>query len=291
MNALAVLEHELVGIDTFGRRCACGRPFTLEHLGEVALVALNAPESLTVARDEQKRLAKLESSKARVAARMAVTRRVLLAQAAESERLGRRLDATGLTDLTDRAAWLNSHRRYPRRYNAAGERIDTMYDYDDPDTAPGGHDERAEEEARILFEQRDADAAFPVDDHSRHVLIIEPSGWSYIAPHLDLGRHPFSECKRVGDALTAFRERSVFDAEMHSTIAVEPFSGVEPGRFWCSVDADGNFEIGSRIIDEFSPAPEPVDIEIPDSLCGVDGCVFMAGHMAGQSSVAHSWEV
>jgi hypothetical protein len=45
MSALDVAGHELVGLDANGNLCSCGTRAVswLEHLGEVALVAMDAP--------------------------------------------------------------------------------------------------------------------------------------------------------------------------------------------------------------------------------------------------------
>lgn len=92
----------------------------------------------------------------------------------------------------------------------------------------------------------------PVDDGNRHVLIVEPSGATYVAPHLDLGKHPISECERVGLAVVAFLTPL-------SSPAVQPIAGRRrqdgpgSGRYWISTDEDGNLEIGSRLPD-FEPA-------------------------------------
>lgn len=77
----------------------------------------------------------------------------------------------------------------------------------------------------------------PVDDLTRHVLIIEESGISYVAPH-EQHLHPHAVCERVGRALIAFR--GVDDVFMP-----EPHPGA--GRYWIDVDEDGNLALGGRI--------------------------------------------
>lgn len=64
----------------------------------------------------------------------------------------------------------------------------------------------------------------------RHVLIIEETGMAYVAPHIR------PETPRCAVLLDAFRRFS------HGG-----FGEITPGRFWCDVSEDGNFEIGSRI--------------------------------------------
>ncbi len=130
MNAAAfvvagdVMEHELVAVDHFGKWCTCRQPFTPEHLYAVAAAALNAPESLDDYRARKTQLAHARKA-ARVVERLARARAVLVELQAENDRLVDELDRLGIVDLTDRADWLATHRRYPRRYNSAGERITT----------------------------------------------------------------------------------------------------------------------------------------------------------------------
>lgn len=143
-----------------------------------------------------------------------------------------------------------------------------MTEYD-PDTAPGGHDERADDRAHRIAE-REAErqvaaielakagivtteslsaslaavslaalgAAIPQDDGRRHVLIVEEGGMSYIAPHLWADR---ADCEPLRHAFEAFR------AEVGESRASEGTETMRPGRFYCSVDFDGNFAPGSRI--------------------------------------------
>ena len=66
---------------------------------------------------------------------------------------------------------------------------------------------------------------------TRHVLIVEPDGWTYVAPHLPDGRRS-AVCKSVGRAAYTFLERGTPPG---------------PGRYWCDVSPDGNFEIGGRV--------------------------------------------
>lgn len=54
MSYVDVLAHELVAVDASGTRCACGARFTLEHLGAVALVALDAPPTAEAAREAER---------------------------------------------------------------------------------------------------------------------------------------------------------------------------------------------------------------------------------------------
>lgn len=76
----------------------------------------------------------------------------------------------------------------------------------------------------------------PTDDLSRHVLIVEPSGWTYVAPHLP--RHNLKECERVELAARVFLEIGTGST---------PKPSPAPGRYWCSVSDDDVFEIGGRI--------------------------------------------
>jgi hypothetical protein len=58
MSAIDVADHELIGLDANGSLCSCGARMIswLEHLGDVALVAMDAPtprrHAVQVARDE-----------------------------------------------------------------------------------------------------------------------------------------------------------------------------------------------------------------------------------------------
>jgi hypothetical protein len=58
MSAIDVADHELIGLDANGSLCSCGARVVswLEHLGDVALVAMDAPtlrrHAVQVARDE-----------------------------------------------------------------------------------------------------------------------------------------------------------------------------------------------------------------------------------------------
>lgn len=81
------------------------------------------------------------------------------------------------------------------------------------------------------------------DPSTRHVLIIEPDGWAYIAPHLP-GNHDLAECERVAIASRAFLGAP-------NPIGARTAGRVNPGRgrYWCGVDEDGNFEIGARLPD------------------------------------------
>lgn len=260
MNAPAVvMEHELTAIDAFARWCACGERFTIEHLGAVALAALNVPPSPTEIREQR--------AAERVQRRLERTRQVLAEQQAYEERLGRRADALGL-DFADRADWLIENRRPRRRYNLNGEPI--VYDYDDPDTAPGGHDDRAEQRAHDEAERARIEAlierssigtvaaqqardsvsyatALAVVERAteleagidlagrRHVLNIEPSGWAYIAPHL---WEADDSCRLLAFAADVF---------MGGSLEFGMVSVMPPGRYWCSLDDDGNFAIGGRL--------------------------------------------
>lgn len=77
----------------------------------------------------------------------------------------------------------------------------------------------------------------PVDDGSRHVLIIEENGVCYVAPHPMRHDHPMTECVRVGDAVKVFRGGT--------QMITGPNPG--PGRFWIAVDDHGVLEIGGRV--------------------------------------------
>lgn len=66
-------------------------------------------------------------------------------------------------------------------------------------------------------------------DHPRHVLIVE-QGVAYVAPHT-WPEHP-DRCLAMSEAAQVFLE----DGELPP-----------PGRWWCDVDFDGNFTIGTQI--------------------------------------------
>lgn len=69
------------------------------------------------------------------------------------------------------------------------------------------------------------------DPRTRHVLIVEPDGWTYLAPHtVRHGQEP--ACVAVAHAARVFAD--------HGTPP-------RPGRFWCSVDEHGNLEIGGEV--------------------------------------------
>jgi len=103
----AILEHELTGIDANGKLCACGRPFDREHLGQVALAALNAPPSVDEMREQHRLHAGRWRDRAN-ARRLERTRRILAEQQAEWERIAEYLDSLNLSFL-DRIDWLEAH--------------------------------------------------------------------------------------------------------------------------------------------------------------------------------------
>lgn len=152
----------------------------------------------------------------------------------------------------------------------------------DPDTAPGGHDWRIEQDMQDAADaerhrasdprrmtrvfEADAENAsrvvlsdtggelFPADDvidadlGRRHVLNIEPDGWSYIAPHRELN-HPRSECDAVAAALLVFQQRSHWpDVDGSVMVPGVPVTeGDVTRRFWVSVDEGGLLLIGGRV--------------------------------------------
>lgn len=76
-----------------------------------------------------------------------------------------------------------------------------------------------------------APAIAVADPKRRHVLIVEPDGWTYLAPHsARLGDE--ADCLAAHHAARAFAD--------HGTPP-------RPGRYWCDVAPDGNLEIGGRI--------------------------------------------
>jgi len=105
-----------------------------------------------------------------------------------------------------------------------------MTDRDIWDQADEAWSERKEADAAEHFARVDALAAFPIDDLSRHVLIVEPSGAAYIAPHL-------GEKDRCAELHAAW---VTFSHGWNDKTAA-------PGRYWCSVEDDGNFSIGGRL--------------------------------------------
>lgn len=54
MSYVDILAHDLIAVDAAARWCACGARFTLEHLGEVALTALDAPPTAEAAREAER---------------------------------------------------------------------------------------------------------------------------------------------------------------------------------------------------------------------------------------------
>jgi len=93
------------------------------------------------------------------------------------------------------------------------------------------------------------DTRIPTADPSRrHVLVIEPTGLTYIAPHTPevTARHreqPLVRgerlCAAVAIAFDAWREarHDGFQPEDHP----------DEGRWWCDVSEDGVFEVGGRV--------------------------------------------
>ncbi len=162
---------------------------------------------------------------------------------------------------------------------------DALFDRADDERA-----RRKEVDAEEFFAAQAADraaeqaAGIELDDKSRHVLIVEDTGWTYVAPHADPSTHPYYECERIGRALRAFRGDYDGDDEQPSTMA--------PGRYWCSADADGNFEIGGRVVDTFTATAE-VGKVVPPELCGYvspdtgESCVLLPHVGTGGR---HSWE-
>jgi hypothetical protein len=115
----AITAHELVGVDGNGLLCACLQPFTVEHLGAVALVALNAPPSVDESRYRERREHTDRQTVRRGARRILdmaghLTRTLALLDTlqAEQEDLAVRLAATGLMSFADQADWLIANDPY-----------------------------------------------------------------------------------------------------------------------------------------------------------------------------------
>lgn len=157
---------------------------------------------------------------------------------------------------------------------------DALYDRADDERAA-----RKERDAGDYFDAQRAEvfaelrAGIGQGWEGRHVLIVEDGGLSYVAPHLPAD-HPYSECERVGVALGAFRGDPPFE-EQHP-----------PGRYWCSVDEFGNFEIGGQVMDNLT-ASATLGRVSPPELCGYrdpqtsEGCV-LTPHVG--TGGRHSWE-
>ena len=92
----------------------------------------------------------------------------------------------------------------------------------------------------------EAPEQFPIVDRStQHVLIVELDGSTYIAPHHY--RPDLQRCHDVYAAFEAFRTRVTYPAIDGGPMLPAVAPDGEPGRYWCDVDEDGNFTIGSRI--------------------------------------------
>lgn len=119
--ALPMPDHQLVAVDGRGRWCSCGAPFTLEHLGEQALVLLGAstliPRSDWRRQRNARRYHELDYAQRRRDRKAAAEspldrgRRVLAPLQAEWDRLAAEVDALGLQGA-DRLDWWaeNRHR-------------------------------------------------------------------------------------------------------------------------------------------------------------------------------------
>lgn len=80
----------------------------------------------------------------------------------------------------------------------------------------------------------------------RHVLIVEPNGLQYLAPHM-WDEDP-AECNAVANAFAWFHDRIGIPAiDGDGPLLPWPPPDGKGGRFWCGVSADGNFEIGGRV--------------------------------------------
>lgn len=72
----------------------------------------------------------------------------------------------------------------------------------------------------------------------RHAIIVEPvSGFTYLAPHLP-GLYLPELCGALALAVEAF---------LGGTNDAPP--GIDPGRYWCDLDDDGNLALGGRVPD------------------------------------------
>lgn len=112
--------------------------------------------------------------------------------------------------------------------------------------------DRVPERMPIDLGDREHDPFETVDPARRHVLVIEPSGWCYLAPHTNEAAarflsydtdHELSLCERVTIAFRAWRH------EVHDG-SRRPEDHPDEGRWWCDVSPDGVFEVGARIPDE-----------------------------------------
>lgn len=90
--------------------------------------------------------------------------------------------------------------------------------------------------AELANDHPDPEARIPDVPAFRHVMISEPAlGMLYIAPHVE-GLHPLEECAAIAEAFAVF----IREPEHPST------APIPEGRWWCSVDAGGLFELGGR---------------------------------------------
>lgn len=101
--------------------------------------------------------------------------------------------------------------------------------------------DRVFERMPIDLGHRESDPFPLAEPENRHVLIIEPSGWTYLGFHTPetTARHEQNRpgiCYAIAEAARSFTSG--------------PRPDLEPGRFWCDLDEDGVFLIGSRIPDE-----------------------------------------
>lgn len=89
------------------------------------------------------------------------------------------------------------------------------------------------------------DHEFPVDDSGRHILTLTREGKWEIAGHqgMDTKAEAYdAECRNLEAALIMFKQtaaRRDLDTALPAALT--------PGRYWCSVDDDGNFAIGGRV--------------------------------------------
>lgn len=73
---------------------------------------------------------------------------------------------------------------------------------------------------------------YPTAPAFRHVMIVEPTGLTYVAPHRDVDDLDLDQCLRIPAAFRVFTDGARLPA---------------PGRYWISVADDGNLEVGGRV--------------------------------------------
>jgi hypothetical protein len=83
-----------------------------------------------------------------------------------------------------------------------------------------------------------------VDNRTRHVLVVEDDGMTYLEGHTDDIEY-FDECARVSQAWQHFYTQVSYPDIDKGPLLDAPIP--RPGRYWCSAADDGNFEIGAEV--------------------------------------------